>query len=311
MKRVIVTGGLGFIGSHLVDKLIDMKCEVFVVDDESSNVVGYDDRFNLITATVNDSLYQLPKADILFHLASFVGPSGILKYSGELGYSIVKDTYNLCNFCIENDILFIDVSTSEVYGHMNVLTEESEKIYPGIYETRTEYAASKMLGEIMMVNKSKINNLKYHIIRPFNVAGERQKPDGGFVLPRFVIAALTNQPITIFGDGKQERAFTNIHDVCDAILKVANYGDTNHIWNVGDIRNRTTIEELAYKVAERIKKYYPKKDIEIIYVDPKTIHGPLFSEAVDKLPDTKKIESKLNWYPKIKIDDTINSVFFI
>jgi len=305
LKKTIVTGGLGFIGSHLVNLLLKNNIDCFIVDNKTSNVVEKIDGCELLVSDIKDSFEYLPKdADVIFHLASFVGPSGILKHCGEMGNTIVYDTYRLGNFCVENNIMLVDISTSEVYGHKSLLDEDSEKIYPGIYEVRTEYAAGKMLGEIITVNKAKMSNLKYQIIRPFNVAGKRQQPDGGFVLPRFVISCLTNQPVTIFGDGEQERAFTDVFDVCNAILKIVEYKESN-IWNIGNAGNRTTINELANRVVDHVKKKHPNNSFEFMYVDPKEIHGKLFSEAVDKIPYTAKMEGLLKWYPKVPIDQTI------
>ena len=305
MKKAIVTGGLGFIGSHLVNLLLKNNIDCFIVDNKTSNVVDDIEGCEVLVLSVKNCFEFLPKdADIVFHLASFVGPSGILKHCGEMGNTIVYDTYRLGNFCIENNMMLVDISTSEVYGHKSLLSEYSEKVYPGEYKVRTEYAAGKMLGEIITVNKSKVSDLKYQIIRPFNVAGKRQQPDGGFVLPRFVISSLTNQPITIFGDGTQERAFTDVADICDAILKIVEHKESS-IWNIGNTGNKTTIYELAKRVIFHVKKKYPKNSFEIIYIDPRMIHGELFSEAVDKIPYTEKIESVLSWYPKVPIDKTI------
>jgi len=308
LKKAIITGGLGFIGSHLVSLLLKNNVECFIVDNKSSNVVEKIDGCEVLVSNVEYCFGHLPDdADVIFHLASFVGPSGILKYSGEMGNTIVNDTYRLGNFCVKHKMMLVDISTSEVYGHKSLLDESSEKIYPGEYQVRTEYAAGKMLGEIITVNKAKVSDLKYQIIRPFNVAGKRQQPNGGFVLPRFVISALTNQPITIFGDGQQERAFTDVNDVCNAILEVIKYKESS-TWNIGNPGNRTTINELANRVVKHVKKRYPNKSFEFMHVDPKTIHGELFSEAVDKIPYTAKMEGILNWYPKVPVDKTISDV---
>lgn len=308
MKKAIITGGLGFIGSHLVDMLMEKGVECFIVDNKTSNVVDSIDGCDLLVSNVNNCFSKLPKdADIFFHLACFVGPSGILKHCGDMGFSIVNDTNKVCDFCIKNNIQLVDISTSEVYGHRKMLDENSEKIYPGEYKVRTEYAAAKMLGEIIVVNKAKVSDLRYHIIRPFNVAGKRQQPDGGFVLPRFIISALTLQPITIFGDGTQERAFTDVYDVCGAILEVTKHKE-NDIWNIGNANNRTTINELADKVIDHVLKRHPETVIGKAHVDPKTIHGPLFSEAVDKIPYTAKIEKTINWHPEVSVDKTIEDI---
>jgi nucleoside-diphosphate-sugar epimerase len=294
--RILVTGGLGFIGSHLVDLLVsDIRHEVTILDNKSSNVINFDDRCEVLIESVDKPVY-LPTTDIVFHLASVVGPAGVLQHSN-IGSSIINGTKNLIQSCIENNSLFINISTSEIYGHSNILREDSDKVCSGEYQVRTEYGMAKLLAEIMTVNKAKVIDLKYQIIRPFNVAGPRQLPDGGFVLPRFVIAKLTDQPITIFGDGLQIRAFTDVRDVCDAIVKIAFCKYENEIWNVGNAANEMSINELAVKVAG--------EEGNFIYVDPQKLHGPLFAEAENKVPYTEKIETKLGWVPKISLSKTI------
>lgn len=311
-KKAIVTGGLGFIGSNLVDHLLDRNYDVTIVDNLSSNAVppsAYEDTCNVIISDVKTATFP-EKCDVLFHLACFVGPTGILKYAGEMGEIIIQDTIKVRNYCIDNETKLIDISTSEVYGHVNTLSEISEKVFSGIYRVRTEYGAGKMLGEIVTVNKARVEpRLTYHIIRPFNVSGSRQQPNGGFVLPRFVIACLTNQPITIYGDGKQERAFTDVRDICEAILKIVDSQEINEIWNIGNIKNRMSIESLAHLVMEIYSQRSNGQKANAMYVDPKTIHGDLFAEAIDKLPYTEKIESKIGWSPRIPIEDSINRLF--
>lgn len=312
--KAIVTGGLGFIGSNLVDLLLDMKYEIIIIDNMSTNVVN--DKFfkncNILVENISkcEYLYTVDKSiDIVFHLAAVVGPAGIIKHAGNMGASILNDTITVRDFCIRSEALFVDISTSEIYGHTELLDENSLKIFPGEYKVRTEYGAGKMTAEIATVNKAKVNNfLKYHIIRPFNVAGIRQQPDGGFVLPRFIISALTGQPLTVFGTGKQERAFTDVRDICNTILLIVNSKYKNEIWNIGNIKNRMTIMQLAKLVIKKTKEYYPEKKYEIITINPKKIHGPLFSEAIDKVPYTKKLEDKLNWLVNYSINDTLNDL---
>jgi len=312
MKKVVVTGGLGFIGSNLVDMLLDQGIEIIIVDNKISNSVSEDmfsDKCEVIIDNTGDAVKYFPDdIDVVFHLASFVGPSGILKYSGEMAKIILNDTLEVRDYCIRTGAMFIDISTSEVYGHTGLLKEDSQKVYPGVYQVRTEYGAGKMTSEIAVVNKAKVDErLKYHIIRPFNVAGPRQRPDGGFVLPRFIIASLTDQPITIFGDGEQERAFTDVRDICEAILQILNSKNINEIWNIGNVKNRMTINDLAYLVVKKINERYTKK-CEIIYIDPKEIHGPLFAEAIDKIPYTDKIHKFVGWEPRFLVEETIDDL---
>lgn len=309
IKKAIVTGGLGFIGSHLTDLLLSKKFEVIIVDNKSNNTVDegfFNNRCEVIVDDVAYAIKDLPKVDAVFHLAAFVGPSGILKSPGIIGKIIINDISQIIDYCIKNKALLVDISTSEIYGHSGDLSETADRIFTGDYQVRTEYAAAKMLSEIMITNKAKVEkSLRYHIIRPFNVAGDRQRPDTGFVLPRFVISALTGQPITVFDDGSQKRAFTYVGDICEAILNIYNSKFKNEVWNVGNPNNKVTIKSLADKVAKKM----PYK-CKIIFVDPKKIHGRLFSSVPDKIPNIDKIKKLIKWQPKISIDTVIDKTIF-
>jgi len=296
--NVLVTGGLGFIGSHLVDLLIDGEHNVTIIDDKSNNAIETDDRCNMIFGSIDKIDPTIFVGfDIIFHLASIVGPAGVLAH-GDIGRSIIKNTARLIDYCAINQSLFIDVSTSEVYSHSGILKEDADKICSGEYQFRTEYGVAKLLAEIMIVNRAKITSaLKYHIIRPFNVAGPRQQPEGGFVLPRFIIGKLTDQPITVFGDGSQIRSFTDVRDICDAIIKIAFSKYKNEIWNIGNPANEMSIKELAVKIVESEDKLF--------YIDPQKLHGPLFAEAENKVANIEKLTNLLDWRPKVPIDHTI------
>lgn len=299
-KRVIVTGGLGFIGSHLVEKLLLGGAEVIIVDDLSSNCVDADK--SVVAKSIDEvDFNKFKNIDCVYHLASVLGPVGLLKEAGEIGRKIYFDTLKIRDYCAKIGALMVFVSTSEVYGKTKKFGEEDKKIYPGDYEIRTEYGAAKMLSEISLVNLAKINsNCCYQIIRPFNVAGPRQRPDGGFVIPRFVIAALTGKPLTVYGDGKQKRAFTDVSEVAEAILRISKSKTKNEIWNVGNAKNMLTIEDLA-KLVIKISESKSK----IIYVDPKKLHGKYFAEMVDKLPNTSKLKEKLGWEPAVGIEEIV------
>jgi UDP-glucose 4-epimerase len=211
---------------------------------------------------------------------------------------VINDTIVLRDFCIEEKIKFIYVSTSEIYGDVKDFREDSVKVFPAHYTVRTEYGAGKMVSEIVIVNKARVADLSYVIIRPFNVAGPRQRPDLGFVLPRFVTAALTGQSITVYGDGSQRRAFTDVRDICDAIymLGVGHGG----IYNIGNPVNETSIGDLAKLVVKCVGV-----ESEIVYVDPKKLHGDLFEEVPDKIPYIDKLK-EIGWSPKYSIEEIIN-----
>ena len=162
------------------------------------------------------------------------------------------------------------------------------------------------MSEIVLVNQGRINSdFKYQIIRPFNVTGEYQLPDGGFVLPRFVHQALNNEDITVYYDGLQLRAFTWVKDIVDGIYltSVAEDTDWNEEWNIGNEVNERTILYLAEKVKE-----ITKTDSNITHVDPTELHGPLFAEAPEKIPDSEKIKERLGWKPTKGVDEVIQEV---
>lgn len=311
MKKAIVTGGLGFLGSHLVDKLLERNIEVIIIDNEVTSTVDknfWGDKCNVFIKSIEEvdlNSKEFENTDIVFHLASIVGPVGVLKHAGDIGKNILGDNLKLRDFCIKNNSMLVDVSTSEVYGHGEALKEESQKVFRGDYKVRTEYGAAKMVAEMSLINKSIMEpKLKYHIIRPFNITGPRQRPDGGFVLPRFVIAALTAQPITVYGDGSAVRSFTDVRDICDGILRVVDDSEPNEMWNVGNPNNKMTILELA-KLVNKLTKEICGKSSDITFVNPTLIHGDYFSEPVDKVPYIEKIKGRLGWQANIKIENII------
>jgi nucleoside-diphosphate-sugar epimerase len=252
---------------------------------------------------------SLPKVDLILHLASPVGPVGVLKHSGNMARIILDDIYWVINLSKYNKCPLIFVSTSEIYGHRNeksYLKEESDKVLHGEFTVRNEYAMSKLLSEIVLTNQSKINpDFKYQIIRPFNVTGKYQLPDGGFVLPRFVNQAFQNKDITVYYDGLQVRAFTWVKDIVDGIYltSIANDSDWNEEWNIGNENNESTILYLAEQV-----KCITKTKSKIVHVNPIELHGNLFSEAPEKIPNSEKIKTRLKWKPTKGIDDIIKEV---
>jgi nucleoside-diphosphate-sugar epimerase len=302
MKSALVSGGLGFIGSHLVDLLLSKGIEVIIIDTFVNNCIDDYPGCQIIADNIPDAIgmrYDVDDVDAVFHLASTVGPVGVLSHSGDMAGEIINDTIVLRDFCIEERIKFIYVSTSEIYGDVKDWHEDSIKVFPAHYTVRAEYGAGKMASEIAIINKAKVVDLSYVIIRPFNVAGPRQKPDLGFVLPRFVIAALTGQYITVYGDGLCRRAFTDVRDICDAIymLGVGYEG----IYNIGNPANEMSILDLAKLVV----KCVGDTESEIVYIDPKKLHGDLFEEVPDKIPCIDKLK-EIGWSPSYSIEQTIN-----
>ena len=313
-QKVLITGGLGFIGAHCVEKWKGSGWDVCVVDNMSTNAIPIDHELLEGVQVINENILDvdyktLPKVDLVLHLASPVGPVGVLKHSGNMARIILDDIYWAINTAKHNNCPLVFISTSEIYGHRaekSYLKEEDDKVLHGEFTVRNEYAIAKLLSEIVLVNQGRINpDFKYQIIRPFNVTGEYQLPDGGFVLPRFVHQALNNEDITVYYDGLQLRAFTWVKDIVDGIYltSVAEDTDWNEEWNIGNELNERTILYLAEKVKE-----ITKTDSNITHVDPTELHGPLFAEAPEKIPDSEKIKERLGWKPTKGVDEVIQEV---
>ncbi len=313
MKNILVTGGFGFLGSHLVQTLLKYPdTQVHVVDNLSTSPLPLefllqelDHPLRLTYSVSSVAEYcsvQVPRYDAIFHLASIVGPAGVIPHMGRIVKSIVDDTYDLIRIALDMGARLVDVSTSEIYGggQEGFCSESLPRIVPAKTSARLEYAIGKLAAETALANTCQVTELNASIVRPFNISGPRQSGRGGFVLPRFIGAALRNQPITVFGDGQQVRAFTHVQDIVDGILLVAEKGRRGEAYNLGNPDNRCTINELADAVI-RITESQSRKE----YVDPKTIYGPLYEEANDKFPDARKIMTELGWKPNFSRDETI------
>lgn len=313
-KKILITGGLGFIGTHCVEKWGDLGYDITIIDNLSSNALPPTDELfkncNIIIKDILDvDITQLEKFNMILHLASPVGPVGVLKHSGKMASIIIDDIYWAINAAKYNSCPLIFISTSEIYGYRDsktYLKEDEQKVLNGEFTVRNEYAIAKLLAEIVLANTAKIDpNFKYQTIRPFNVSGRYQLPDNGFVLPRFVSQALNGEDITVYYDGSQLRAFTWVKDIVEGIYlaSIAPKEYWNQEWNVGNEKNENTILYLATKVKE-----ITNSNSNIVNIDPTILHGPLFTEAPEKIPNSEKIKSLLKWEPTKGIDDIIKEV---
>lgn len=313
-NKILITGGLGFIGTHCVEKWSGLDYEITIIDNLSSNALSPDNEIfkncNIIVEDIlNVDITKLEKFDRILHLASPVGPVGVLKHSGKMASIIIDDIYWAINAAKHNNCPLVFVSTSEIYGHRDektYLKENDPKILVGDFTVRNEYAIAKLLSEIAIVNTGKIDDsFRYQIIRPFNVTGKYQLPDGGFVIPRFMEQAINNEDITVYYDGLQLRAFTWVKDIVDGIYltSVATEEYWNQEWNIGNEKNEETILYLA----EKVKEISGSKS-NIINIDPVLLHGKLFSEAPEKIPNSEKIKSSLGWKPTKNVDEIIEEV---
>jgi nucleoside-diphosphate-sugar epimerase len=310
MTNIMVTGGLGFIGSHVVDAHLAAGDRVTVIDSEVASVTGgseYEGRPGCVVVrkSVEDFFEEggsFAGADRVVHAAAHVGPAGILRYAGRLGFEIVRTTERVIEGCLEADVPLCAFSSAEVYGRSGLLGEGDDIRVPTRYNARIEYAIAKTLTEAMTIN-SLGRGLRGFVIRPFNVAGARQSSAGGFVMPTFVQQALVGRPITVFATGRQVRSFTSASDLgrfltgyWDAALESG-----THVFNIGNPANRTTVLGLA----ERVKALL-ESDSEIVHVDGKEVHGPEYEEAesFEKVPVLGGA-LELGWEPRVGLDELI------
>jgi len=318
MKKILITGGFGFIGTTLTHLLVQVEGNhVHVVDDMSTSPVLLEDYLQQIGNPANLT-YDITTVkefferdnvglwDQIYHLASPVGPAGVLKHAGNMVREVVRDSYLIMDYCLQHDVKMLDISTSEIYGggQSGYCPETTPKIVPANTTVRLEYAIAKLAAETAIINSCRAKGLKATIIRPFNVSGPRQSPKGGFVLPRFMQQAHTNQPITVFGDGSAIRAFTHVKDMARGIILGMDKGISGEAYNIGNPANKTNILDMAQRVVKVLDS-----SSEIIFVDPKTIYGDYYEEANDKFPDAEKAKKELGWFPEFDIDTTIMDAY--
>lgn len=315
MKRILITGGFGFLGSYVAEQLLtDPENQVHVVDNLSSNPLPLERLLDEIgherlTYTIDD-LQQLCRTwagkpfDDIYHLASVVGPAGVLPHAGRIAASLIAEAMAIADFTLAQNARLLFVSTSEIYGGGNegLCQEGMAKIITSKVSPRLEYAAGKLSAEIAILNLARAKGLRASVVRPFNISGPRQSGKGGFVLPRFLGQALLGKDITVFGDGSQIRAFTYAGDIASGIILALEKGDSGQIYNLGAATNRCTILQLA----EDVKRIANSKS-KIIYVDPKTIYGPLYEEAMDKYPDAQKAAREIGWHSERSREEIISA----
>ena len=259
VRHVLVSGGLGFIGTHVADGLISAGHAVTLVDSMVTAVTDgswYKDRpgVSIVKTSIEDYLRRgggVGDFDLVIHAASHVGPASILKFTGRLGFEIVNATHLVIEACLASKCPLVTFSSAEVYGRSGHLAETDDIIVPLPYSTRVEYAIGKTLTEAMTLN-SRHRGLKGIVIRPFNVTGARQSLDGGFVMPTFVQQALAGVPLTVFAGGQQTRAFLAATDLARFLVDCIDtaLASENPIFNLGNPKNAISVLDLARRIVQ-------------------------------------------------------------
>lgn len=293
--HALVTGGAGFIGSHLVDRLLAEGWDVTVVDDLSggSSRPTQQVSFHLTeVSTIHD--WDFSPIDTVFHLASPVGPVGVLHDPHRTVGTIIRGAEAVARVAQSHEAKLIAIGTSESYGvQVGPSMEDTSCVFAPAYTARQAYGIGKRASETVLALWPEIDA---RIIRPFNVAGPRQRAGGGFVIPRWIEQASSGKDLTIYQPGTQKRAYCHVLDFVDGIMRVHTSGQRGEVYNLGNPDNVVSLLELSqiFQMAwEQKRGVLPTAKI----VNPVELHGPLFKEAPDKVPIIGKAESQLGWKP--------------
>ena len=314
MKKVIVTGGAGFIGSNLVKKLLDLNVEkLLIIDDLStgneSNIssIVNDERVQFLNSKIEDieSLNDLFKNyDFCYHLAAGVGVQYIMDNLSESLLTNILATHKVLEACQVNELPILLTSTSEVYGvaEDDVWTEETKSLIGPTTKLRWSYAASKMIDEFIALSLFEEGKVSPIIVRLFNIIGPNQLSKYGMVVPRLIESALEDKDILIHGDGSQSRSFTWVDDVVNYLIKLAEVKAYGEVFNIGQT------EEISIKnLAELIIKK-TNSNSQIIYKSHEEVFGKAFEDPKRRTPGIDKIIEFTGMKPTKNIEFMVENI---
>ncbi|MSQ13336.1 MAG: SDR family NAD(P)-dependent oxidoreductase [Dehalococcoidia bacterium] len=320
MVKAVVTGGAGFIGSHLVEALLTRGDEVTVIDDLSAgamrNVASLQThpRFHFVKGDVADQAALervLQPGSIVFHLAAALGVERVVRDPLHTIETNVFGTASVLQAAkrFQNKVLL--ASTSEVYGKSTQLPfrEDDDVVFGPSSRSRWSYAASKLVDEFLALAYHQQLGVPAVVFRLFNTVGPRQSAQYGMVLPRFARQAIAGERLTIHGDGRQTRCFTDVADVVRALIGLADCdAAAGQVFNIGSTR-QVTILELARMVLEEVNKG-PVDDLteRVVFVPYREAYGTGFEETMNRVPDISKIQASIGWQPSISLEETVRRV---
>ena len=314
--RVLITGGAGFIGSHLAERLLERGDEVGVIDNLStgsfSNISHLEGnpRFKIIIDTVQDEKVLkdlIKKCDIIYHLAAAVGVQYIIDNPLESLINNIRSTEIILELANAEKKKVILASSSEIYGKKNgkvPFREDDDRILGPPTVTRWSYSTSKAVDELLALGYWREKKLPTVIVRFFNVIGPRQIGRYGMVVPRFIKQALLNHPITVYGDGEQRRCFTDIDDALDGLVALAEHPEAvGGIFNLGS-NFEISIKDLANKI-----KTMAESSSQIKFVPYAEAHANGWYEDLRyRVPNLDKIKSFIGYDPKYNLDSTLRKI---
>lgn len=313
-QRYLITGGAGFIGSHLAELLLSEGHQVIAVDNLSTGRLANvqhlmnNDRFHFVRADIQDHIVLdrlASKAHVVVHLAAAVGVQLIVEKPVHTIETNVMGTEAVLQACLRYGCRVLVASTSEVYGKgiRIPFSEEDDVLLGPTNKSRWAYAASKMVDEFLALAYAEQYGIEVVPFRLFNTVGPRQTGRYGMVVPRLMRQALLNEPLTVFGDGSQSRCFCDVRDVVRAISALSLHPRApGRVYNIGNTEEISIIE-----LAQRIIGM-TRSSSQIVYVPYSEAYAPGFEDMQRRVPNTARIEELIGWRPQWRLDDILSAV---
>ena len=295
--NIVITGGSGFVGSYLCEKLINNGHEIIVVDNlltgstENINHLMHNENFSFIEHDVQNHIEIENKVDYVLHFASAASPKAYTEHPVNTLKAGSVGTINTLGLAKKHDAEYLLASTSEVYGDP-LISPQTEEYWGNVNPNgeRSMYDEAKRFAEAAVATYSRSYDLKTKIVRIFNTYGPRMQLNDGRVVTNFIVQALKNENITIYGDGSQTRSFSYVEDTVAGIISLMNSSEYD-VFNIGN-PNEMTVGQLAEKIIELTNSTSEIKYLELPNDDPK-----------QRKPDITKAKTKLNWEPKVNLED--------
>ncbi|MBQ39729.1 MAG: nucleoside-diphosphate sugar epimerase [Gemmatimonadaceae bacterium] len=315
--KVMITGGAGFIGSHLATRHLDMGDQVAIIDNLSTSVIENIQHLaehpncvcrvdDILSAGVMREM--IADCDLIYHLAAAVGVEYVLENPLQTLSTNIRGTEIVLELANEYKKRVVMASTSEIYGKKNghvPFREDSDRILGPTTVVRWSYATTKAVDELLALAYWREKRLPTVIVRPFNVIGPRQTGRYGMVVPRFIKQAMLGDPITVYDDGEQRRCFTYIDDAIDGLVALASSDKAfGEVFNLGS-NFESSIKDLAHKI-----KKLTSSDSEIAFIpfSQTRLRNGLYEDLVYRAPDLQKIREMVGYDPKVDLDDALGRI---
>ncbi len=309
--RILVTGGAGFIGSHLCEALVNQGNEVTVLDDLSTgrfeNIEHITGLTSVIDSTLNKELVRdlVRETDVVYHLAATVGVQLVVEQPVRTLVNNIRGTENILEETSRYRRRLLITSSSEVYGKGTSpqFHEDDDRVMGTTSLSRWGYAASKAMDEFLAFAYWREKRHPVVIVRLFNTVGPRQTGRYGMVIPRFVAQGLRNEPLTIYGDGEQSRCFTYVGDIVPALIRLMGRVDVSgEVFNIGGIQP-ITMKELAQRVVQKTGSTGG-----VTFVPYDQAYGPGFEDMRARVPNIRKIRNAVGFEPRTSLDEILDVV---